>query len=545
MEVTGRIKKVYADKGTWASISIAGDDGETYRAAGKICGAVAGLKIKVIGDIQNTDYGEQIKVYDAKIISDDSSAGMIAYLSSGFIKGIGAKRAKLIVDRFGKDTSKVIEETPEKLAEISGITPEKAVTISEAYIENREYLKIIDLLGSDATMHQVQSIFNKYGKDSVNKLKENPYTVIYELDGFGFKRADMLAAAMGIKGDDERRVAAAITYTLKTLASEGHCFCRTDAIEACMRDLIQDVPVGRLADVIANEIEKGHLVLEEDKLYIKSLWNYEEGAAKMIAALVKSAPIKTVPNIRIDTAIKKIESRTGFELEARQKEAISFITKNRLCIVTGGPGTGKTTIIKGIIDVWGEPENTILAAPTGRAAKRMSELTEMPASTLQRLLLEYKIRPAQYKNCKALVIVDESSMLDITLAHALLKFVTETCSSLVLIGDIYQLPPIGAGNFFRDTVKSPCVPTISLELSFRQSGKIAINAKKINAGEGMNSYVYDDSFKFVSADKENMQEKIIAEYMKLYKKYPVEDICCITPIRKDTKNKKGLLQRML
>lgn len=538
MEVKGTITKVYPNSGpSWAAVVIKGEDGQTYRAAGKICGAAEGMQITANGEMAETKWGQQLKVESSVLNMADTLTGVEIYLSSGFIKGVGPKRAKAIVSRFGKDTLHVIEENPEKLAEISGITEEKARQISEAFTETQEYMKIIDLLGSDATIYQVRSIYAKYGKDSVKKLKDNPYTIIYDLDGFGFKRADIVAAAMGIKGNDPRRVGAAITYVLKTLATDGHCYCRLEFLEAKIQELVPEITTVNLADVIEREVKEKHLVIEDDRLYITDLWKCENETASMTAKLLKTPPAKSIPSVRIDTVIKHMEDKTGFELEARQKEAISFAVNNRLCVITGGPGTGKTTIIQGIIDVWNDKHSTLLIAPTGRAAKRMSEVTNMSASTIHRLLLEYKVRPQQFEKGSYLILADEASMLDIRLAHALLRFAVQTHSTLVLIGDIYQLPPIGPGNFFRDMVQSPCVPTIRLELSFRQVGKIATNAKRINAGEGMNAYAFDETFQFIPAEKSNIQAKVIQEYKKLLSEYKAENICCITPIRKDTKNK--------
>lgn len=541
MRIKGKIKKIYfSSANNYAAILIEDENGLQHRAAGTVANPVVGLNIIAEGSMENSKYGEQLHIQNSTVMQDTSAEGMAAYLSSGFIKGIGPKRARLIVDRFGDETEKIIINTPEKLSEIPGITPEKAKGISEMYQENMVYLQIIKLLGDDTTVYQVRTIFEKYGKDSVQKLKENPYVVIYDLDGFGFKKADILAAAMGIKGNDSRRIGAAITYTLKTLATEGHCFCRLDSLEANMRNLIEDIDTEKLADVLTEEIRTGHLVLEEDKIYIRSLWYYENETAKKIAILLNSQKIKKISETHVHTVITQLEKKTGFALEERQKTAIASTANNRMCVITGGPGTGKTTIVQGIIRVWNDEKNTYLVAPTGRAAKRMADVTGMPASTIHRMLLEYKLHPDHFSIGKSIIIADEASMLDIRLAYELLRFVVDMNASLVLIGDIYQLPPIGPGNFFRDIVQSPCVPTITLELSYRQSGKIAVNAKKINTGHSLNSFIYDDTFQFISASKEKAQEEVIKAYKILLEKYKPEEICCITPIRKDTKNKKRL-----
>lgn len=537
MEVTGTIKKIYYAKSDWAAIAVQGDDGKTYRAAGQMMSPAVGLRISLAGEIITTKYGEQLDIKSAKILADDTPSGIEAYLSSGFIKGVGSKRAHLIVERFGAATAEIIEKDPQRLSEIPGITTEKAIAISDAFIENRECMKIVELLGQDATLYQIRSIYDKYGTKSVEKLKENPYNIIYDLDGFGFKKADMVAAAMGIKDNDPRRIGAAITYVLKTLSSEGHCFCRTDVMEGYIRELIPSITIESLVDVITEEVKNGHLVVEKDKIYTKPLWSCETETAKIIANLVKLPALKSLPDIRIQTAIKRVEDRTGFPFDTHQKEAILFVTKNRFGVITGGPGTGKTTVIQGIIEVWNDRSTILMVAPTGRASKRMSEVTGLSASTIHRLLLEFKLQPSKFKTGHFLVIADEASMMDLFLAHDLLSFVNKTQSALILIGDIDQLPPIGPGNFFRDMVRSVCVPSVRLEISFRQSGRIATNAKKINAGEGLNSYAFDDTFSFLPATKSNLQDLIVNTYQKLLSQYSPEEICCITPIRKDTKNK--------
>ncbi len=541
MQITGVIKKVYSSKENWASISVLDENSQQLiKAAGKIISPVEGNTIVLEGKIENNHiYGEQFKVTSSKM-EINTKEGIINFLSSGFIKGVGPARAKKIVDTFGLNTIKVIEENPEKLTEIQGISAARANTISEMCRYNKAYLQLIELLGNGATDYQIKCIYKKYGDKSVEKIKENPYDLIYAIDGFGFIKADNIAKASGISPKDSRRLAAAITYTLKVLSEAGHCYCCCDELETHMKNIIPDIDTGTLSDVICSEIKEGRIVLEEDRIYTKELWVCETKSAEMIVSLLKSEKLKKIPDARIAVAVREIEKKTGYELGERQKEAIKTAVNNRICVITGGPGTGKTTIIQGFIKAWNDT-NLLLAAPTGRAARRMEEVTGIKAVTIHSMLLEIQYMSSEeLKNMHVCVIVDEASMIDISLAYRLLKFITESNSSLVLIGDIDQLPPIGPGNFFRDLVQSPCVPTVCLELSYRQKGKIALNAKRINMGESANKYIYDESFCFIDTPKEEVHSKAIEEYMKLLEEYPLQDVCCITPIRKNSANGKKL-----
>lgn len=538
MIIEGVIKKIYADKTGWAAVIVEDDNHQIYHAAGRICGPAVGSRIKMTAtEEHDPNYGLQYKVSDSKVIPDDTPNGLITYLSSGFIKGIGPKRAEAIIKRFGSATADIIVSQPDRLTEISGITDERAAAISEAFKQNREYLRIYDLLGN-ATAYQVKTIYEKYGTDSVDKLKEDPYRLIYDLNGFGFIKADKIAKDMGIVDNDPRRISAAVVCVIKTEADDGHCYVNVNDIDSKLKLLISDVDTKTLASIIKNLVVEEKLMLEDNRLYLKPLFDAENEVAETAVRLLSSAN-NDIPDIRIRRAIADIEKESGIKLADNQVEAISKSPVNRLSVITGGPGTGKTTIIKGIIKAWGQ--NVLLTAPTGRAAKRMESLTGVPAQTIHRLLLRYSISKADYSGKNFLVITDEASMIDITLAARLMHFVDETHASLLLIGDIYQLPPIGPGNFFRDMVTSPCVPTVTLSHCFRQSGKgakIAVNAKTINEGIGMHGFVYDDSFRFIETNKEDIVSVIIDEYKKLISEYPLSEICCITPIRKDSKNGK-------
>lgn len=533
MKLVGKIVKVFADRGDWASIVVSLGRGQQVRAAGNIVGPADGLQITMEGDyFVDPKYGEQFKVARSKV-ERVTEADIVDYLGSAFVKGIGPVTAQKIYEMFGARSIDIVENHPEELIKVKGVSMQKALMAQESVRENRAFLNVFEYLGGKATSHQVKVLCEKYGKSAIEVLKNNPYTVIYDLDGFGFKRADALAQAAGILPNDPRRICAAITYTLKNMAAEGHCYCIVDSLEENLKMLIDDVPVDKLSDHIVSEINSGRLVLDGEKLYTAEMYRDEVTCANIIVELATSTPYNPIPQKVIDRSILGMELESGFELEKKQRDAVLTACKKRISVITGGPGTGKTTIVKAIVNAVSENGKVLLGAPTGKASRRISEMTNgREATTIHRMLMMANIAPDDKKPEGATLIIDEASMLDIMLATSVLIFVKKYHGNVVFIGDVDQLPPIGPGNFLRDIVESPIVPTVRLDLCHRQHGKIAINADRINNGKGPHTFSYDDTFCVVQAQGDAAQKEMVSLYLDAAANYSIRDICCLTPMRK-------------
>lgn len=531
-KIKGKVVRVISDKGNWAAISFRADDGCLVSCAGSIISPQVNATMELTGEYyEDPKWGLQFKVSSSKQIMERKGE-IVDYLSSAFIKGIGPVTAQKIYETFGKESIEMVENHPEEIAKVKGMSEKKALVAQQCVKENRAYLRILEFFNGQATSHQIQSLYEKYGSKTVDVLKDNPYVIIYDVEGFGFKRADALAKAMGMPTNSPKRVCAAIIYTLKTMAFDGHCFCLVDSLEENMKLLVEDVPLEKISECIMKEIHDGHLVLDDDRLYEKSLYDAETSCARNLVRLIKEKDMNSISQRHIDNSIFDVECESGFDLEVKQKEAVLVACKNRVSVITGGPGTGKTTIVKAIVRAAERSRNVILAAPTGKASRRMSELTDgHEASTIHRMLMNYQIH-GMASNKKPFFVIDEASMLDIDLASKLLKTVYSSGGGVVFIGDIDQLPPIGPGNFLRDLVESVDIPTVRLELSHRQKGKIATNANRINTGKGVNTFAEDSSFKFIDAKPDEAQQLVIDNYINMVNEYGVRDVCCLTPIRK-------------
>ena len=537
MNVRARIDQVYFSGNRWASIRVTTPNGTSYKAAGAIDSPVVGYDIELTGDLViHEKYGTQIKVTASKIITNNSRKGLINYLST-FVYGIGPALAEKIVDCFGIDTYSVLENHPERLSSISGISESKANRIHESHMKNKVFSDLTEYLGEEATANQIQKIYDRFGDKSLENVKRDPYILIYEIDGIGFKIADKLALSSGISRDDPKRVGAAVIHLLRKISDEGHCFCRVENLESMMRSLFDDdVPLHSLGMVLGEEIQAGRLVLvDDDKLYRHEIYEEEQTSARLIASMTKNKPQVNATAAMLQRTVQEMEGRTGYTMTERQKDAIGVPVRNRLSVVTGGPGSGKSTIILGIAKAWMKTldpmslgvdpnEHIYLCAPTGKAARRMAELTGLKARTVHQLVYHHN----REKLKDALILLDEASMLNLTLASSLLKAVQKNCT-LVLVGDADQLDPIGPGNVFKDLIRSPVVPTVVLDVSHRQKGSIERNARRINNGQGFTSLELDSSFRFIEAAKDESQKKMLETYLNCVDKFGVKDVACIVP----------------
>jgi len=537
--ISGKIIKIRYSKGAWAACVVELNNGSTIACSGTMPGIFEGMQIKAFGrHTVHLQYGPQFEVERSELNVGRSKEDALRYLSSGAVKGVGPVVAQKIVDCFGDKTMEIIENDWIRLTEIDGIGKTRAENIHKADAEANVYKKLLGY--ANLTMHKAEQLYNAYQEKAVEIIEKTPYQIIHDISGFGFKTVDAIALKNGHSESSPQRIAAAITFALTEIGSEGHCYCSIHELESFLNDLIPSVDNEAKSQILLEEIQNGRVILEDEGfVYAKRMYEAETQTAKRVVEMLKSKNFR-VPKSYIEDAIAETEAENGFELETHQKEAVSVALQNQISIVTGGPGTGKSTIVKAIVKGWmkcfpegsASEDHVVMCAPTGKAARRMSEVTGVFAETVQRILARQRGEGAETIENK-LIIIDESSMIDISLASSIMAMASKGNNRIVFIGDINQLPPIGPGNFFRDLVNSPCVPSVTLRLCHRQFGTIALNAKKINDGDSFSSLNFnDESMQFKFAEKSDARAVVIDEYMKLLNKYGMKDVCVVVPIRK-------------
>ena len=462
-------------------------EGETIRARGTYT--------------RHPSYGRQFSVDFYESVIPQDSLAMERYLGSGAIKGIGAALAARIVRKFGDDTLRIIEEEPERLAEVKGISERKAREIADQVEEKADMRKAMMFLQQyGITQTLGMKIYRQYGQEMYGVLKENPYKMAEDIPGVGFKIADEIAARIGIHTDSDYRIRSGILYILLQASGEGHVYLPKEVLLKRARDLLgveQEYMEKHLMDlsierkIVIREIKREGAPVQT-AVYAASYYQVELHVAQMLHTLNLQ---DTVKEDVLEEKIERIQRGTGVELDEKQKEAVREAVKNGLLIITGGPGTGKTTTINAIIRYFEmEDLDICLAAPTGRAAKRMTETTGYEAKTIHRLLelsggpeqaqenVRFE-RNAQNPLEADVIIIDEMSMVDIFLMHALLSAVVSG-TRLILVGDVNQLPSVGPGSVLKDIISSGCFPVVELVKIFRQASQsdIVVNAHKINQG---------------------------------------------------------------
>ncbi|MDE2699179.1 MAG: ATP-dependent RecD-like DNA helicase, partial [Gemmatimonadota bacterium] len=467
--------------------------------------------------------------------------GMRRYLGSGLIKGIGPVTAKRIVDHFGKEALDVIERDPKRLVEVEGLGAKRAKWIIKAWEDQREIHNVMLFLQSHevGTGYAVK-IWKKYGHEAVELIRENPYRLSVDVWGIGFLTADRIAQKMGIPAHSDRRIQAGLLHVLNEAADkEGHVFLPEDALtESCAEAL--GVPVDAIAPCVAQLLSEESIVVDDERVYLPHLYYAEQGAATRCYQL---SQVQRIELGNIPAEIRAIEQRDGVTFAPRQKLALEKALSHNLLVLTGGPGTGKTTTIKGLIALLEARNKKIaLAAPTGRAAKRMSEATGHEAKTIHRLLKFSPSEMAFEKNFEnpleiEALIVDEISMVDTVLMNSLLRAVPIS-ASVVLVGDVDQLPSVGAGNVLKDVIASGIVEVVELNEIFRQAqtSRIIINAHAINRGEM--PYVQNDrdaDFFFLEVSEPDQVVEMVcglcaARLPRTYRLNSIEDIQVLVPM---------------
>ena len=445
-------------------------------------------------------YGRQFSMETFEETLPATVYGIEKYLGSGLVKGVGPKFAGRIVKQFGADTLNVIEEDPDRLLEVTGIGKVRVERIKKSWQEQKEIKNIMLFLQShDVSTSHATKIYKTYGNDSIKVVQENPYRLADDIWGIGFRTADTIAENMGFDHEKYVRLRSGILYTLNKLSEDGHCYAtremllKTGAELLSVEENVLSMTLDEMIhteDVITEPIplpedaEEG--TVPEKAIYLPPFFFSEQGTAKRLAAIYGNSE-----GIHVNPAglAERISRRTGMQYDEIQMQAILTAVQSKVLVLTGGPGTGKTTTTLGIITAFREAgAKILLAAPTGRAAKRLSEATRMEAKTIHRLL-EVKPPEGYQKNEENplegdVLIVDECSMIDIMLMYNLLKAIPDTMT-LILVGDIDQLPSVGAGNVLRDIIDSGCYPIVRLTRIFRQAqtSRIIMNAHRINAGK--------------------------------------------------------------
>lgn len=510
------------------------DSGRLFRddlmtIVGMLPGIHVGELLKVEGEWEKDPrYGRQLHVTSFTQRLPASPEGIIRYLSSGLIKGIGPKKASLIVERFGEQTLAIIEQQPERLSEVKGITSKDRDQITRTWVEQSEIKELhLFLQSHDVSMNVATRIYKQYGQESIKVIRENPYQLAEDVHGIGFRTADDIAVKLGLPQDSVPRLASGLKYVLAQAANEdGHCFlpegelltraatilhAPPEALPAAMEQLRSErdifiepplsaprlpVPVKAQAESTSDDeppIDWSELQESEPqpRVYFGPFWHAENGSARLLRMLLHSHSILPPASQQLwDTVFTRLKQNRNMHLTEKQREAVQTAYGKKVSILTGGPGTGKSTSIRALLMLLRKRNIEVaLAAPTGRAAKRLSEATGAEAKTLHRLL-EYAPHDNSYQRNEEnplpyqFVIVDEFSMVDILLFYHLLKALPRE-AHLLLVGDADQLPSVGPGNVLRDLLRSEAIPSVRLTELFRQAqqSKIIVNAHRINSGQ--------------------------------------------------------------
>lgn len=533
MELTGQLTEIiYQNEVNSYLIGILETEEDTITIVGYMPFLVEGDYIKVIGNfVTHKEYGMQFKVETFEKIMPKTLESLEKYLSNGTIKGIGPATAKKIVKLFGEDTINVFKFEPEKLTQIKGITKDKAIEMAQCFVENWELWQIVVFLDNfGISPANAKNIFKKLGTQTIDEIEENPYILIDLVKGVDFAKLDKYALENGFDINNYKRIKCGIKYSLLKITYNGHCCTLKENLIKYVKELlkVEDDDIEHcLIDLNVKEeivIEKRE---EENWVYSKELYEAEANIASKLIVLDSAKNIKKISGFNEE--LEKIEKVGNIKLSSKQKEAIQTVNSNNVVIITGGPGTGKTTIIKNVIEIYKtHGKKVVLCAPTGRAAKRMTEMTGEEAKTLHRLLeigkiekeneftiMNYEVAPIDAD----VIIVDEASMVDIYLMNYLLNGIYQG-TKLILVGDTDQLPSVGPGSVLKDIINSERIKTIFLDEIFRQAAqsKIIVNSHRVNDGE---YFLEKEEQKDLKDDffyiKEKSQDVMLAQLISLCK----------------------------
>ena len=549
--ISGSVESViYAnDENGYTVLRLALDEGGTVTVVGTLPYAAPGELVTAEGAwTSHKTHGNQFKAESFDRILPASSAGIYTYLASGAIKGVGPATARAIVEKFGEEALRVIEESPERLSELKGVPPKRAAEIGAAFRRQAALRRLLEFFAeNEIKLSYAMRLYRSYGNEAMAALYHNPYLLAEEYYGATFAEADKLALKLGFQGDSPERVEAAVLFELSHNAQNGHCFIPEEKLCAAVCQLIS-VSEEQGLNAIGRLTEHGEVVREEiagqKAVYLERLYRAETDVARRLLEMAGRAPGVAYGAERF---LDRAEKDMGVSLAPNQRLAVSEAVQYGVFALTGGPGTGKTTTIRAILHIFDQMGlNTALAAPTGRAAKRMQELCHRDASTVHRLLetgydadsglLVFKRDEDDPLKADA-VILDEASMVDITLMQALLRAMKLGCR-LLLVGDADQLPSVGPGNLLRDLLRSGTVPSVTLTEVFRQAeqSRIVLSAHQINQGQLPDLKKNTGDFFFLKRKTEEAAVETILELCatRLPKNMgiPAEDIQVLTPTRR-------------
>lgn len=574
MELKGELTDIiYQNEVNSYTVAVLTTDEEEFTVVGYLPFIHQGDSLSLIGKfVTHQDYGRQFKIETFEKIMPQTLSSLERYLANGTIKGIGPATAKKIINKFGEQTISIFKFEPIKLAKIKGITEEKALQMAEDFNENWELWQIVGFLEKFGIgVQSAKNVYKTLGINAVEEIQANPYILIDVANHVDFKQIDKIAMDLGIEYNSEKRIKSGIKYALLRATSNGHC----RILENNLYNFVQN-----LLGVSKEEIENALIELkvrkeiviekeeEENLVYLDYYYQAEENVAKRLLLLDNARNIKKINNLKKE--IKEIEKETKITLSNKQKEAIEAINENNVCVITGGPGTGKTTIIKAIIELYDKyGKKTVLCAPTGRAAKRMTQTTDREAMTLHRLLeigkieeegkisnIDYEVAPIDAD----VIVIDEMSMVDIFLMNYVVKAIYQG-TKLVLVGDVDQLPSVGPGSVLSDIINSGRITTITLDKIFRQAAesKIIINSHRVNRGEifikkdeAVENNLKEDFFYIPEIDQNKILEQVVSLCNGRLKNYGnfdfFKNIQVITPTKKGilgTKELNKILQEKL
>lgn len=535
-----------------------------------------GDTLKVVGKlVEHQEYGKQIKVDTFEKNMPQTTKALERYLANCGIKGIGPATAKNIITMFGDETIDVLKFEPEKLSRVKGISKERAIEIANEFVEKWEVWQIVGFLDKFGIGPQnAEKVYKALGANAIEEIESNPYVLIDLVNKVNFEQIDRMALSLGFEYNNEKRIRSGVKHALILMTFNGHCCTRYESLIDYVKKLL-NVSDNEVEECIINMKAKEDIVLEErdgcEWVYLYQYYKVEKNVAERLLDLANYDNIKKIS--RFNKELETFEKKSNIDLSEKQKEAIEAINEHNVCVITGGPGTGKTTIIKTIIDIFKHNEmKPVLCAPTGRAAKKMTEATGEEAKTLHRLLEigkiseENQVLPTEVSVAPIdgdIVIVDEMSMVDIFLMNYLCKALYKG-TKLVLVGDIDQLPSVGPGNVLKDIIESDAITTITLNKIFRQAArsKIIVNAHRVNEGLGFltkeeissgaeNDYL-EDFFYISETDRQKILYNVITlsgDRLKNYGDYDFfKNIQVITPTKKGelgTKELNKVLQQTI
>ena len=555
IQLKGQVEKIsYENSETGFTIAKVRCDRRVVTVVGNLLSPPVGTELSMTGAWENhPTFGAQFRVSAFEAQVPHTPKGIARYLGSGMIPGLGERMAERIVAHFGQETLDVLEHSIERLQEVEGIGGKRLARIREAWNAQRHIRDVMIFLRSHGVgTGFAAKIYRRYGENTIRTVQQNPFVLATDIQGIGFRTADTIAASIGFSKDSPFRVNAGILFSLGRLSEDGHVFYPMNPLISVCSELLDVAPEAVVDGLWKLSAERKILVDEKIEteqgegppVYLAYLFFSEFGLTRRLLDLIATAPGKGLLPPR--TELAWLEQRLPLRLAEKQKEAVTAALENKALVITGGPGTGKTTLINAILTIFARHNRRILlAAPTGRAAKRMGETTGRPARTIHRLLeFSFKAGGFQRNENKPLacdvLVVDEASMIDVVLMHQLIRAVPPD-AALILVGDVNQLPSVGPGNVLTDIIASGAVPVVRLTEIFRQAeqSRIIVNAHKINRGEMPHTgrFSAGDDYCFIEQDDPDRLARILVELVRhriprRFNLDPLADIQVLTPMHK-------------